>query len=182
VSGRAPRGPRGVGPMAPAQLYTAPTYIPHTAPHHTARRFNLVVDGSTGGERDRESTSEDARLRQVVVTTPADHQVGRRGSVQRCKSCESRLKGFRVGDRSRGRFATPADFPLHDCNPYRGLRVRRWGMGFVHRSRTNSLSGLVLWSTCSSMYVWKPKLSWGWERVLEMLQSDARRRLCLLPG
>jgi hypothetical protein len=27
--------------------------------------------------------------------------------------------GIRVGD-SRGRFATPADFPLQDCSPYRG--------------------------------------------------------------
>jgi hypothetical protein len=39
-------------------------------------------------------------------------------------------------DRSRGRFATPADFPLHDCSPYRGLHVRRTSLGFVPRSRT----------------------------------------------
>jgi hypothetical protein len=39
------------------------------------------------------------------------------------------------GDRSRGCYATPADFPLHDGTPHRGLRVRRWGLGFVHRSR-----------------------------------------------
>jgi hypothetical protein len=45
-------------------------------------------------------------------------------------------RGFRVGDRSRGRYATPADSPRHDCTPYRGLRARRWGLGFVHRSRT----------------------------------------------
>jgi hypothetical protein len=41
-----------------------------------------------------------------------------------------------VGERSRGRFATPADFPLHDCSPYRGLYVRRERLGFVYRSRT----------------------------------------------
>ena len=41
-----------------------------------------------------------------------------------------------VGDRSRGRFATPADSPLHDGTPYRGLHVRRWGLGFVRHSRT----------------------------------------------
>jgi hypothetical protein len=41
-----------------------------------------------------------------------------------------------VGDRSRGRYATPADSPRHDGTPYRGLHVRRWGLGFVHRSRT----------------------------------------------
>jgi hypothetical protein len=33
--------------------------------------------------------------------------------------------GFRVGDRSRGLFTTPADFPRQDCTPYRGLHVRR---------------------------------------------------------
>jgi hypothetical protein len=36
---------------------------------------------------------------------------------------------------SRGRFATPADLPLHDCSPYRELDVRRESLGFVHRSR-----------------------------------------------
>jgi hypothetical protein len=40
-----------------------------------------------------------------------------------------------VGDRSRGRYATPADFHLHDGAPYRRQHVRRWGLGFVHRSR-----------------------------------------------
>jgi hypothetical protein len=39
-----------------------------------------------------------------------------------------------VGERSRGRFATPADFPRQDCTLYRGLHVPRWGLGFVHRS------------------------------------------------
>jgi hypothetical protein len=34
--------------------------------------------------------------------------------------------GFRVGERSRGRFATPAaDLLPDDCSPYRGLHVRR---------------------------------------------------------
>ena len=42
-----------------------------------------------------------------------------------------------MGDhRSRGRFATPAGFPLHDCRPFRGLHVQRERLGFVHRSRT----------------------------------------------
>jgi hypothetical protein len=43
--------------------------------------------------------------------------------------------GFHVGDRSRGRFATPADFPLHDCSPYSHVHARRERLGFVHRSR-----------------------------------------------
>jgi hypothetical protein len=38
-----------------------------------------------------------------------------------------------VGDGSRGRYATPADFPRHGGTPYRGLRVRRfaWGLSIV---------------------------------------------------
>jgi hypothetical protein len=43
--------------------------------------------------------------------------------------------GFRVGDRSRGRFATPADFPLHDCTPCRELHERRNSVYVVPRSR-----------------------------------------------
>jgi hypothetical protein len=46
----------------------------------------------------------------------------------------------RVGDRSRGRFATPADSPLQDCSPYSQVHVRRESLGFVHRSRTLYLS------------------------------------------
>jgi hypothetical protein len=46
----------------------------------------------------------------------------------------SESEGFRR-DRSRGRFATPADSPRHDGSPYRRLRVRRWGLGFIRRSR-----------------------------------------------
>jgi hypothetical protein len=32
-----------------------------------------------------------------------------------------------VEDCSRGRFPTPADFPLHDCSPYRGIVARTEG-------------------------------------------------------
>ena len=42
-----------------------------------------------------------------------------------------------MGNRSRGRFATPACFPLHDGTSYRELRARRCDLGFVHRSRAN---------------------------------------------
>jgi hypothetical protein len=42
-----------------------------------------------------------------------------------------------VGDRSRGRFATPADFPLQDCSPDRELHARRGRLGFVNRSRAS---------------------------------------------
>jgi hypothetical protein len=36
---------------------------------------------------------------------------------------------------SRGRFATPADFPRRDCSPYSHVHVRRESLGFVHRPR-----------------------------------------------
>jgi hypothetical protein len=52
---------------------------------------------------------------------------GVRGRTAMEKLANRDLKGFRVGDRPRGRHATPACFPLHDGTPYRGLRVRRWG-------------------------------------------------------
>jgi hypothetical protein len=61
----------------------------------------------------------------VALTNTGDDEVGRIVT-----------EGFRVGDRSRGRYATPADFLLHDSTPYRELRVRRWDLGVVHRSRT----------------------------------------------
>jgi hypothetical protein len=50
--------------------------------------------------------------------------------------------GIPGGESLTGRYATPADFLLHDGTPYRRLRVRRWGLGFVHRSRGHSLSPL----------------------------------------
>jgi hypothetical protein len=42
--------------------------------------------------------------------------------------------GFRWEMSSRGRFATPADFPRHECSPYSHVHVRRERLGFVHRS------------------------------------------------
>jgi hypothetical protein len=45
--------------------------------------------------------------------------------------------GVSGGGRSRGRYETPADFPLQDCSPYRELHVRRESLGFVHRSRAS---------------------------------------------
>jgi hypothetical protein len=43
--------------------------------------------------------------------------------------------GVSGGRRSRGRFATPADFPLHDCSSYSHVHERRESLEFVHRSR-----------------------------------------------
>jgi hypothetical protein len=55
-------------------------------------------------------------------------------SMQKLQNRRVRDFGWEMS--SRGRFATPADSPLHDGAPYRGLHVRGWGLGFVHRSRT----------------------------------------------
>jgi hypothetical protein len=49
------------------------------------------------------------------------------------KMC-NRRKGFRAGDRSRGRFATPADLPLQGCSSYRELHVRRESLGGIRPS------------------------------------------------
>ena len=51
-----------------------------------------------------------------------------------------RVSSSGVGDRSRGRFATPADFPRHDGTSYRRLRVRRWGLGFCPLFKGHFLS------------------------------------------
>ena len=44
-------------------------------------------------------------------------------------------RDFGWGIAHGGRYATPADFPRHDGTAYRELHVRRWVLGFVHRSR-----------------------------------------------
>jgi hypothetical protein len=46
------------------------------------------------------------------------------------------VRGFGWEMSSRGRFATPADFPLHACSPYSHVHVRRERFGFLPRSRT----------------------------------------------
>jgi hypothetical protein len=42
---------------------------------------------------------------------------------------------IRVESSPRRRFETPADFPLQDCSPYRGLHARHEHLGVVPRSR-----------------------------------------------
>ena len=93
---------------------------------------------------------------------------------------------FRVGDRSRDHFATPADFPLHDGSPYRGLRVRRWGLGFVHRSRTISLAPCKTlafrFAFFASLYsaVWKSGTWWRSTRGGERnLRTAGRSQLAI---
>ena len=55
--------------------------------------------------------------------------------VLSCSLAEEVRTAMGWGVASRGRYATPTDSPPHGGTPYRGLRVRRWGLGFVHRSR-----------------------------------------------
>jgi hypothetical protein len=54
------------------------------------------------------------------------------------KVANRNVRGFGWEDRSRGRYATPADSPLRVlCTSYRSYAydVGVWGLGFVHRSR-----------------------------------------------
>jgi hypothetical protein len=83
------------------------------------------------------------------------------------KSCDRNREGFRVGDRSWGRYATPADFPLHDCSPYSHVHVRRESVGFVHHSRTILCRTLpnpndTIRNFCIA--VWTRRRSWTWAR------------------
>jgi hypothetical protein len=63
-------------------------------------------------------------------------QLGLRSSrhtaKQKLRIVTLRVSGWEIGEVC---FATPADFPRHEGTPYRRLRARRWGLGFVHRSR-----------------------------------------------
>jgi hypothetical protein len=51
---------------------------------------------------------------------------------------------------SRGRFAAPADFPLHNCSPNSHVHVRRESLGFVHRSRAIFCRPVLRFATFAS--------------------------------
>jgi hypothetical protein len=61
-------------------------------------------------------------------------------------SCESK-RGFGWGGRSRGRFATPADFPRHDRSPYSRAHVRRESLGQSPRAKPES----IRFATCAPL-------------------------------
>ena len=68
-----------------------------------------------------------------------------------------------MGDRSRGRFATPADFPLHDGTPCSHVHVRRERLVFVHRSRTIFCQRLPSDSrTFASLYAGSVRTAYTW--------------------
>jgi hypothetical protein len=77
-----------------------------------------------------------------------------------CRTATKELRivtvGISGGRSLTRRFATPADFPLHDCSPYSHVHVRREGLGFVHRSRAISCRSVPKpkcprFATCSSL-------------------------------
>jgi hypothetical protein len=80
-------------------------------------RQNLTLPRSTCTSAAYFSTSSWKR-RWHQRSTYSDANVANRNS-----------QGFRVGDRSRGRFATPADFPLHDGTSYWGATRTTLGCG-----------------------------------------------------
>ena len=93
--------------------------------HYIPHRKSDALDGPTAPLTPRPPLRLSITLRSV---RPPPY-----GAMQKLRIV---TKGFRVGDRSRGRYATPAEIPRHDGTPYRGLRVRRWGLGCVHHSWT----------------------------------------------
>jgi hypothetical protein len=65
-----------------------------------------------------------------------------------------------VGDRSRGRFTTPADCSRHDHSSYSHVHVRRASLGFVHRPRAIFCRLLRIRILClSRVYPLSPTLS-----------------------
>jgi hypothetical protein len=53
---------------------------------------------------------------------------------------------------AHGPYATPADFPPHDGTPYRELRARRRGLGFVHHSRTVPNPKVTIFKLCTAVW------------------------------
>ena len=63
------------------------------------------------------------------------------------------------GGRSRGRYATPADFPRHDCSPYSHVHVRCDSLGVVHRSSAFSVA------PCQTLAIRNLCIAVGWESL-----------------
>jgi hypothetical protein len=78
------------------------------------QKLRIVSLGGSGGRSLTRTLSCSCSRRVVALYLTAT------GESVRSVTCE----GVRVGDRSRGRYATPADSPRHDGTPYRGLHVR----------------------------------------------------------
>jgi hypothetical protein len=77
------------------------------------------------------------------------------------KIANRNVRDFGCEMSSRGRFATPADFPLRDCSPYSHVHVRRESLRFVHRSRTIA-SILYLSCPCPTLTLRFATFSFHW--------------------
>ena len=73
---------------------------------------------------------------------PTAHATARRGLWQYSDAKVANRNG-RCRDRPRGRFATPADFPIDACSPCSHVHVRRERLGFVPRFEEPFCSSLV---------------------------------------
>jgi hypothetical protein len=93
------------------------------APQLTAQllKNTQLLRGRVDGAQGYASTSE-LRSRNPVWTSQ------RQTAMNKLRIVTLWIPG---GDRSRGRFATPADFPLRDCRPYSHVNVRCERLGFV---------------------------------------------------
>jgi hypothetical protein len=85
----------------------------------------LRVRAAAAEEERDEAADEAASARREVQALQAEleAELEKAPSTQQVLQSDGKvatreLEGFRVVGRSRGRYATPADFPLHDCSPY----------------------------------------------------------------
>jgi hypothetical protein len=86
-----------------------------------------------GAARRAPPRAERARVRRRRVSR-LRRPTGSTGGEQ---TCEPSRVGFRVGDGSHEAVSRRPPISLDTMVPRTGgLRVRRWGLGFVHRSRT----------------------------------------------
>jgi hypothetical protein len=121
---------------------------PHPTPNHMPR--SSASRGGPPACRERSENQGRARMLDArrcaasshgveLATAPAVLPPELPNANTHCDTAMQKLRIVTLGFRemsSRGRFATPADFPPRDCSPYSHVHVRRERLGFVHRSRT----------------------------------------------
>ena len=99
-------------------------------------------EGEGGSSQDLPSSSQDlpssssSAAARAAASPPADATHGWLTAVKKLRNRDGRDFGWGIAHAAVTR--RPPNFPLHDGTPYRGLHVRRWGLSFVHRSRTIS--------------------------------------------
>jgi hypothetical protein len=94
-------------------------------------------------------------------------------------------RDFGWGDRSRGRYATPADFPRRGGTPHQGLHVRRWGLGlFIVQGPFSVAPCQTLesrFATFSSLYTWASRGESAREEGVRMTHSTAAGQIGVSP-